>query len=139
MQGAMKHTFSKILMGVIFLIVISCQNDIIIKELIDINSPIEMTVIIADSVTGLTEYKNLQIDTKSEKFKQLIDFAERNSQDWESSVASYVSDIAISQGDFRLLYWIGKDGVVIGFTDSNGDSKQYYKGINPGELDFLIK
>ncbi len=40
---------------------------------------------------------------------------------------TFVSDICVAQGDLRLLYWIGKDGVVIEYLDENDKNMQYQK------------
>ena len=56
---------------------------------------------------------------------------------WQSSPAYYIEDIYVSKGDFRLIHTNGSNGVVIVFTDKEGNPKQYTKGIEKGELDFL--
>jgi len=63
-----------------------------------------------------------------------------NSDGWNWDPVSHIpADIIVSQGSFRLLYWVGKDIAVITYTDKNNKSKQYSKSIKKGDLDFLTE
>ena len=83
--------------------------------------------------------ERIEIPTNSEKFNKLTQWAENNTAGWETAPASYVAEVFVGQGNFRLLYTTGTDGVVIGFTDRENNPKQYSKKIKKGELDFLVR
>lgn len=77
------------------------------------------------------------VEPNSEKFKELLKWGENNLNDWESTSASYLGLISVSQDNFNLMYF--KDGfVVLNFVDKEGKGNQYKKEIKPGELDFLL-
>jgi hypothetical protein len=121
------------------LIFSSCQSDIVFDDIIDFDSPFVMIETRKDSISGLSNLKTDTIAVNSEKWLKLIDFTKDNVDGWSSSPASYISDIMITQGEFRLLFWKSKDAVVIGYVDKNGKGQQYRKIIRKGELNFLIK
>ena len=78
------------------------------------------------------------IDCNSIKYSQLKKWFTDNSDDWQSSPASYApSDMIIIGKDFRFL--IFKDFVVVGFIDKEGKSRQYTKSVTKDTFDFLLK
>ena len=118
---------------------ISCNTDIDINAYIDKNAPLKMTIYKKNSSTGFATSDNFEIAVNSNKYKKLIEWSNKNNEDWQPAPASYSANLFIGQGDFRLLT-IGKGhNVVIGFTDKKGQSNQYIKSIKKHELDFLIK
>ena len=83
--------------------------------------------------------ERIEIAPNSDKFIKLTQWAANNTTGWATAPASYVSEVFVGQGNFRLLYTSGTDGVVISFTDRENNPKQYSKKIKKGELDFLVK
>lgn len=77
------------------------------------------------------------IQVNSNKYRKLIEWGKNNTDGWQLTPASYIAKIYVGQGKFRLLYTSGTEGVVIGFTDKDGKSNQYFKTTKKGELDFL--
>ena len=139
MQRTMKRTYKVIFTIIAILILSSCQSDIVFDKIIDFNAPFTMIVTNVDSISGLSNFKTETIAVNSEKWLKFIDFAKENVDGWSLTPVSYISDITITQGEFRLLYWKGKDTVVIGFVDRNGKGQQYRKVIKKDELNFLIE
>lgn len=117
----------------------SCQTDLDLNDVIDPKSPFTLTIRTVDPETGLSSHETEVIKVNSKKWKKLVDFATNNINGWQSSPASHIGDIYVSQGDFRLIQTKGSKGVVIAFTDKEGNPKQYTKGIDTGELDFLTE
>lgn len=107
-----------------------CRQHIDINDYIDQELPLELKI-------GDQLKKPDTIKVNSDKYRKLLDWGKANKDDWELSPVSYIAYIYVGQGNFRLLYLPGKDGVVIGFTDRNGNPKLYSKRIKNGELDFL--
>ncbi|MCX6182408.1 MAG: hypothetical protein NT150_10810, partial [Bacteroidetes bacterium] len=108
-------------------------------EYIDKNASLKLTINKKDNSTGLTTSEHFDIAANSDKYNQFVEWAQKNTDNWKWTPASYVADICVGQGNFRLLYSIGSNGVVIGFTDKEGKPKQYSKTIEKGNLDFLNK
>jgi hypothetical protein len=108
-----------------------CKTEININDYIDKNSPLLL------SVGNPLEHVNVEVN--SDKYKKLIQWGNENVNGWQKTTSSYVSDIFVGQGNFRLLTSLNNNGVVIGLTDKNGKPKQYRKTIKKGELDFLTK
>ena len=130
----MKRT--NIFLTIISLLTITgCSTEISIEKYVDLNSTLTLTINKTNDQTGLTESETKIIEPKSEKFLQLIDWANNNIDNWKSTPASYIAKVAVIQKDFRLLY--NQDFVVIGFTDNDGKAQQYSKTVKKGELDFL--
>lgn len=117
----------------------SCQTDLELNDVIDQKSPFTLTIRTVDPETGFSSNETEEIKVDSEKWMKLIDFAKNNLDGWQSSPASYIGDIYVSQGDFRLIHTKGSNGVVFVFNDNQDNPKQYTKGINKGELDFLTE
>ncbi len=108
-----------------------------LNEVIDQKSPFTLSISTVNPETGLSTNETEEIKVNSEKWIKLVDFAKNNLDGWQSRPASYIGDIYISQGDFRLIHTKGSNGVVIAFIDKEGNPKQYSKRIDKGELDFL--
>lgn len=134
----MKHLTWTIAL-IISLAFTSCQTDLDINDVIDQKSAFTLTFRTVDSDTGLSSNETEEIKVNSEKWTKLVDFAKNNMDGWQSIPASYIGDIYVSQGDFRLIHTKGSNGVVIEFTDKKGNPKQYSKEIDKGELDFLAE
>jgi hypothetical protein len=131
----MKQT--RILFIIILLLTItSCSTEISIEKYIDLNSSLTLTIKKTNDKTGLTVSETRKIEPKSEQFEKLIKWGNNSFDNWKSTPASYISEVAITQKDFRLLYF--QDLVVIGFIDKDGKAQQYSKKVRKGELDFLI-
>ena len=123
----------------LILVTSSCQTDLDLQNVIDENSPFTLSIRTENLETGLTEHETEKIEVESEKWRKLIDFLYDNSDGWQSSPASYIGDIYVNQDDFRLIRMKGTSGVVIAFTDKEGEPQQYTKKIDKGELDFLTE
>jgi len=114
----------------ILVIFFNACSEINISEIIDVNKSLELYI-------KLDKKENISVN--SVKWKKIMRFATENSKNWKKTPASFISDITIIQNDFRLLYWIERNYVVIGFIDKNGNAKQFQKKIKKGALDFLIE
>jgi hypothetical protein len=117
----------------------SCSKNINFNEYIDKNLPLELKIQKNYLSTDGTKPEHLEIPAYSDKFIKLTQWAENNTTGWETTPASYVAEVFVGQGNFRLLYTPGTDGVVIGFTDRENIPQQYSKKIKKGELDFLTR
>jgi hypothetical protein len=126
----MKKTFEIIVFLSLTFIFIGCKENIEICDYIDQKKPLELRI--GNQFDCLDT-----INVNSEKYRHLINWGKGNKENWHSTSASYNADIYVGQGNFRLIYWHGKDKIVIGFTDRKGNPKQYTKRIRKGELDFL--
>jgi hypothetical protein len=83
--------------------------------------------------------KEKAIYRNSIKHKLLINWTERNSNNWTQTPITFLHNIAIEQNNFRLEYYSGKDKVVISFIDKTNKPRQFIKTVKAGELDFLFK
>ena len=117
----------------------SCTTNIDFNEYIDKNLPLELKIQKNYLSTDSTMPKRIEIAPNSDKFIKLTHWTENNMTGWETTTASYVSEVFVGQSNFRLLYTSGTDRVVIGFTDREKNPKQYSKKIKKGELDFLVQ
>ncbi len=131
----MKRTSALIINFLLILLFTSCNNSINIKDIIDQNAPLTLTIKKIDSATGLTRTNQSVILTNSDKYVKLIHWANENTDGWHSTPASYNGEISLYQNKFRLVRI--NNGVVIGFADKRGNSWQYTKVISNGSLDFL--
>ena len=120
---------------IVLLTITSCSTEISIEKYVDLNSSLTLTVNKTNDQTGLTESETKTIEPKSEKFIKLINWSNDNLDNWKSTPASYLTKVAVTQRNFRLLY--NQDFVVIGFIDNDGKAQQYSKTVKKGELDFL--
>ena len=121
------------------LVLTSCTTTIDFNEYIDKDLPLELKIQKNYLSTDSTKPERLEIPANSDKFMKLTQWAENNTKGWETTHASYVAEVFVGQGNFRLLYTTGTDGVVIGFTDKENNPRQYSKKIKTGELDFLAR
>ena len=115
----------------------SCSTDLEIENCIDLSSPFQLNLNTLNSKTGFTETKSTKLEVNSEKWEKLIEWCKTNKEGWISTPASYIGDVSVVQGDFRLILMKNLEGVVIGFTDYEGIPKQYRKRIKKRELNFL--
>lgn len=129
----------RIIALILTLAMTSCQTNLELNDVIDQKSPFNLTIRTVDPETGLSSNETEEIEVNSEKWIKLVDFAKNNMDGWQSTPASYIGDIYVSQGDFRLTHTNGSNGLVIAFTDKEGNPKQYTKEIDKGELDFLTE
>lgn len=118
------------------LTITSCTTDVNIEKYVDLNKAFTLTVNKTNDQTGLTESETRKIHPKSEQIKKLIDWGNKNISNWKNTPASYIAKVALTQSDFRLLYY--HDHVVVGFVDKDGKAQQYSKKIKNGDLDFLL-
>lgn len=115
-----------------------CSSDVNIFEYVDKNSDLKISVL--DNNTNLLHRRETEIQINSDKYSRLLKWADNNTDGWTMDPVSHVpADIIVSQGSFRLLYWLHKDYAVIAFTDKDKKSRQYSKSKLNGDLDFLAK
>lgn len=115
-----------------------CSSDVNVFEYVDKNSSLKISAI--ESNSNLLNRLETEIQINSDKYSRLLKWADMNSDGWNWDPVSHIpADIIVSQGSFRLLYWVGKDIAVITYTDKNNKSKQYSKSIKKGDLDFLTE
>ena len=115
-----------------------CSSDVNIFEYVDRNS--DLKIIVLDSNSNLLNRHETEIQINSDKYSRLLKWADNNTDGWAMDPVSHVpADIIVSQGTFRLLYWLHKDYAVIAFTDKDKKSRQYSKSKLNGDLDFLAK
>lgn len=124
---------------ILSLAITSCQTDLELNDVIDQKSAFTLTIRTVDPKTRLSSNETEEIKVNSDKWVKLVDFAKNQMDGWQSSPASYIGDIYVLQGDFRLVYTKGSNGIVIAFTDKEGNPKQYTNRIEKGELDFLTE
>ena len=124
---------------ILMFVLTSCSTNIDFNEYIDKNLPLELKIQRNYLSTDHTMPEQIEIAPNSDKFIKLTQWARNNTTGWETTPASYASEVFVGQGNFRLLYTSGSDGVIIGFTDRENNPKQYSKKIKKGELDFLVR
>lgn len=117
----------------------SCHTDLDINEIIDQEAPFVLGTETVNPKTGQTTYTTEQIEVNSEKWIKLVAFAKNHMQGWQSSPASHLGNVYLSQGNFKLVYTKGSDGVVVVFRDQEGKPRQYINNIEHGALDFLTQ
>ncbi|WP_321279153.1 hypothetical protein [Marinifilum fragile] len=126
----------KIILGLFLLILISCGQAIKPDEILNKENDFKLTIHTENKYSSDSSIVKI-INKDSEKITKLKNWISKNSDGWESSIASWATpDISLIGTDFRLL--IFKDEVVVGFTDKNGKARQYTKRVNKAEFDFLI-
>jgi len=113
----------------------SCSSQIQITDHIDLGRPLNLTINTLDKETGLTTVKQSEIMPQSEKYEKFIDWCRDNDTGWSASFESFNSKASVSQNNFRFL--LLTNGVVVGFTDKNGNQKQFTKTTNTDDLAFL--
>ena len=89
-----------------------------------------------------SELRDTRTDTifaNTDKWSRLMQFASKNSTDWNPSPASHIADYYLRQDNFQLMGWNNGKSVVINFVDANGQANQLAKSIETGELNFLLK
>jgi hypothetical protein len=116
-----------------------CRTDFNISEYINKRAPLKLTINKKNNSTGLTTSSNFEITVNSDKYQKIIEWGNKNTDGWKYTPASFIGDISVTQGNFRILYTLGSNGVVIGFIDKDNKPKQYSKTIEKGSLDFLYK
>jgi hypothetical protein len=116
----------------------SCNTTVNINDYIDKNATFTLTARKTDTITGLSTSDSFVVAVNSDKYKNIIQWGNENTNGWQTTFASYIADISLTQNNFRLLL-TGNNGVVIGFTDKDGKPRQYSKTINKNELNFLTK
>jgi len=85
---------------------------------------------------SLDSVKRDTISQGSQKFKNLMEWFDKNNCDWKSSIASYaIPDMSVTGNNFRMS--IFKDGVVINFLDQANNHKQFTKTVSENQFDFL--
>ena len=113
-------------------ILTSCKSTININQYVDKALPFGLTITTTDSATGLTKLTHMNIEVNSVKYVKLINWFDKNQDGWRTTPASYVTNIGVTQGAFRLLYTRNSVGALIGFTDKENKARQYSKTIKRG-------
>lgn len=103
------------------------------------NAPLKLIITKNDSTTYLTIPKYEELFTGSAKYTRLFQWIHENLTGWKKTPVSFNGNIALTQGDFRLIHTMNTNGVMIGFKDKDGNPRQYIKEIKRGELDFLLE
>lgn len=134
-----KNKYHITLLGLVCLLFVSCSQRININEYIDESEPMELVIKTKGNAIGQQLIRREVIQVNSPKQRMILDWTNRNSKNWHTSPASYSLNVLVGQGNFRLLYNIGSDFVVIAFNNSSNQVMQYIKDIEKGELDFLGK
>lgn len=124
---------------ILILILSSCSTDLELDNYIDMSEPFTLTINSTNSETGLTESKSTTLEVNSEKWKKIIELGNNNKEGWTSSPATHIGNVYLVQGDFRLIHTKNSKGVVITFTDKEGNPKQYMNMIEKEELNFLYE
>lgn len=114
---------------------ISCTNKINLLNQINEDDSFNLIIINTDKKTGISKSENYTIERYSKKYYNLINWYNKNNDGWESSPNSHISNIIISQNNFRMLCF--EKFVVVQYLDNKNKSKQFYKQIKKGEFDFL--
>ncbi len=114
-----------------------CSTNFELEKYIDNSASFQLTINKINLKTGLTTKTTEDLDVNSIKWNKIIEWAGKNKEDWQFSIASHIGDVYINQGDFRLIYSEGSKGIVVEFIDKQGEIKQYIKEIVKGELDFM--
>ncbi len=122
-----------------FILLSSCSVDLEENNLIDRSKPVNVSIVTTDSLTGFSKTESYSINTNSDKWKSLSQWAKDNKEGWQPTPASYIGDLYLIQDNFKLAHTKGSKAVVINFVDSNGEPKQYSKAIKKGEFDYLFK
>jgi hypothetical protein len=126
-------------LGLVFLLFLSCSQRININEYIDESEPMELVVKTNGNSMGQQLIRRELIQVNSLQQRMILDWTNGNSTNWHTTPASYSLNVFVGQGNFRLLYNIGSDFVIIGFNNKSNQTMQYIKNIEKGELDFLGK
>jgi len=124
---------------ILLIMLSSCSTDLELDNYIDMSAPFTLTINTTNSETGLTESKSTTLEVNSEKWKNLVDWGNNIKDGWTPSPASHIGDVYVVQSDFGLIHTKNSKGVVITFTDKEGNPKQYVNVIEKGELSFLYE
>lgn len=134
----MRYIFNHISGILLVIFLSSCREDVDFNKIIDSNSPFIISLNLTDSITGYTTVKTDTIIVGTDSWGKVVECLKNNSNDWNSTPASYLADFNVQQGEFGLMGWTEQKSVVIHFIDKNGKSKQLIKSIDNNKLDFLI-
>lgn len=115
----------------------SCSSTVNMNDYIDKNSSFTLTLKSRDTITAFTKSTQTDITVNSKKYLTFIKWINNNESGWQWTPASYITNVSLEQGSFRLLYTTGMDAVVISFIDKEKKARQYSKPIKKGELNFL--
>ena len=119
-------------------ILTSCNSRIKLNEYFNNKSSFTLSINSTIKSTGLTQTTQTEIEVISNKYSKLIEWLNKNESGWQMSAASFVTEISVSHGSFKLLYTKGTNGAIISFIDKENKPRQYSKSITKGELDFLV-
>jgi hypothetical protein len=114
----------------IMLLFVSCSQQIEISTYFDSSKPFQL---------NSRTLPSQEISIESEQYQLFLDWLSKNNRGWHSSPASHHPDLSVTQGNFRLLFGKDSEGVVVSFTDKNGEPQQFAKSIKEGELHFLLE
>jgi hypothetical protein len=121
----------------LILLLVSCHSSVNLSDYVDKTAPFALTINRLGESAGLTKSDKVEIKVNSDKYKKLIAWIEKSSDNWSSSPASYITEVGISQDNFHLIYY-HKGSVVLSFIDNDHEARQYVREIQAGELDFLL-
>ena len=104
-------------------ILASCSSIINMNDYIDKNSSFTLILKSRDTITALTKSTQTDIAVNSKKYLNLIKWINNNESGWQWTPASYITNVSLEQGSFRLLYMTGMDAVVISFIDKENKAR----------------
>lgn len=124
--------------NIIFLLLIftiSCGQNLDFEEILKNEKQFELKINPNENLS-LDSSLATKINADSKIITNLKTWFKNNPDNWEISIASWATpDILLTSNDFRLL--IFKDFVVVGFADKSGKQRQYTKGADKSEFNFL--
>ncbi|PCH67360.1 MAG: hypothetical protein COC06_11380 [Bacteroidales bacterium] len=129
---------NKMIKNIIFLLLIftiSCGQNLDFEEILKNEKQFELKINPNENLS-LDSSLATKINADSKIITNLKTWFKNNPDNWEISIASWATpDILLTSNDFRLL--IFKDFVVVGFADKSGKQRQYTKGADKSEFNFL--
>lgn len=124
--------------NIVFLLLIftiSCGQNLDFEEILKNEKQFELKINPNENLS-LDISLATKINADSKIITNLKTWFKNNPDNWEISIASWATpDILLTSNDFRLL--IFKDFVVVGFADKSGKQRQYTKGADKSEFNFL--
>lgn len=119
----------------LILLCLSCTENLKLTDYVDSKQSFELVDIrkVEKNLTG----KKKEISKGSEVHNKLIEWIKNNRDDWKSTPVSYIASISVTQNDFKLIYLNDSESVVVSYKNLKGEMKQYVKGVEKGDLNFL--
>ena len=107
--------------AILSVLLLSCESDIRMNDLIDRNASLTLTILHLNEKVAEAEAMEIKVDSK--KHKQFMDWMDENTSGWITTPATFVTDVIITQSNFRLQY-DPKGYVVLSFYDRETDAEQ---------------